>query len=55
MQFLARPNADHVYICIRRDGLGEINDFHAWNLWHKNFAAFHLLDARNDEPNALFQ
>src|SRR5580693_3177000 len=53
MQFFAWAYPDCFHIAARRDCLGHFHQLHAWNLGNKDFAAVHLLNAANHQPDSL--
>src|SRR6266487_2601411 len=55
MQFLARTNTYAINFAIRSHRLGHVQQLHAWNFRHEDFAAVHLLEATNHKSRALFE
>jgi len=55
VQFFSRPNSDALDLAVRRDGLSDIEQLHAGNFGHEDFAAMHLLQAADHETNALIE
>src|SRR5207237_3000682 len=55
MQFLAGTNTYAGNFAIRSYRLGHVQQLHAGNFRHEDFAAVHLLQATNHKSRALFE
>src|SRR5579863_6110086 len=55
MKFLARADPNRFDIATWGNGFGHFQQRHTWNLGDKNFAAVHLLDTADHEPDSLLE